>query len=87
MGEPLGLGDELAGDEAQGYLRDGTVEGGAEGDAAVVDYGDQGRRVAGAKFDLLNVRCVDPEMVAAQGFGGAAGDHGAGDGQFGARGS
>ena len=55
LGEPLGLGDEFAGDEAQGDLRDGAVEGGAERDAAVVDYRNEGWWVPGAGFDLLYV--------------------------------
>lgn len=39
---PLGFGDELAGDKAQGDLRIGAVKSGAERDAAVVGDGEQG---------------------------------------------
>ncbi len=71
--EPSGPVDQAIGDEAEGDLRDRTVEGGAEQDAAPVGYREQPGRLAG---QLFNIRLVDPDMTGTDAVRCAAGDDG-----------
>ena len=77
--QPRGFIQRLAGDQPQRNLRGGAIERGSQQQAAAIGNRQQRWRFAGAGFDELDVRGVDPEMADAKPISGAAADRSAND--------
>ena len=73
--QPSSLIESLARDKAQGDLRRGTIERGAQEDSAIVGHGQE-RFFRIWRSDCFYVGRVDPKMTGAEAISGAAADHG-----------